>query len=134
MSTYCHNKLNRSVSFGLCHTINYSMLQKEDLTRQSDQPVLNSRKWPRTLTIILLYVLLLTMFALGGYWLGARRQQSLPTDLLTKLESNRLPLRLLLSNFFLLLLMQRFVKCTIRSKTAQFYTLFHKKFKNRHLL
>jgi hypothetical protein len=68
------------------------MLQKEDLIHQSDQPVLNSHKWPRTLTIILVYVLLLTMFALGGYWLGARQQQSLPTDLLTTPKPSWLPL------------------------------------------
>jgi hypothetical protein len=67
------------------------MLQKEDLIHQSDQPVLNSRKWPRTLTMILLYVLLLTMFGLGGYWVGARQQQSSSTDLLTKPKPSWLP-------------------------------------------
>jgi hypothetical protein len=55
------------------------MLQKEDLAHQPDQPVLNSPKWPKQLTIILTSVLLLTMFGLGGYWLGARQQQSLPS-------------------------------------------------------
>jgi hypothetical protein len=60
------------------------MLQKQDLGHQSDQPVLNSRKWPRTLTTILVYVLLLSMFGLGGYWLGARQQQLSPSNLLIK--------------------------------------------------
>src|SRR5687768_7702371 len=52
------------------------MLHKEDLIYQSGQPVLNSRKWLKKLTMILTSVLLLTMFGLGGYWLGARQQQS----------------------------------------------------------
>jgi hypothetical protein len=67
------------------------MLQKEDLAHQSDQPVLNTPKWPKRLTIILTSVLLLTMFGLGGYWLGARRQQSSPTDLITEPKPSRLP-------------------------------------------
>ena len=57
------------------------MLQKEDLIHQSDQPVLNPPKWLKKLTMILASVLLLTMFGLGGYWLGARRQESLQTAL-----------------------------------------------------
>jgi Leucine-rich repeat (LRR) protein len=66
------------------------MQQKEDSLHQSEQPVLNSPTWFKKLTMILTSVLLLTMFGLGGYWLGARRQQPSPTDLLTKLESSRL--------------------------------------------
>jgi hypothetical protein len=54
------------------------MLQKEDLIHQPDQPVVNSPKLPKRLTTILLYVLLLTMFGLGGYWVGAKQQQSSP--------------------------------------------------------
>jgi hypothetical protein len=67
------------------------MLQKEGLVHQSDQPVLNSRTWIKKLTMILASVLLLTMFGLGGYWLGARRQQLSPSNLLTKPESSQLP-------------------------------------------
>jgi len=59
------------------------MLHKEDLVHQSDQPVWNSSQSSKWLTIILLYVLLLTMFGLGGYWVGARQQQSSSTDLIT---------------------------------------------------
>jgi hypothetical protein len=43
------------------------------------------------LTIILTSVLLLTMFGLGGYWLGARQQQSSSSDLLTESKSGQLP-------------------------------------------
>jgi hypothetical protein len=60
------------------------MLKKEDFVHQPDQPVLSSLTWIKKLTMILTSVLLLTMFGLGGYWLGARQQQSSPTDLLTK--------------------------------------------------
>ena len=69
----------------------YSMLQKEDLGHQSDQSVLDSPKRLKKLTMILASVLLLTMFGLGGYWVGARQQQSSPTDLLTKPEPSWLP-------------------------------------------
>jgi hypothetical protein len=69
------------------------MQQKEDLIHQPDQPVVNSPKRLKKLTMILASVLLLTMFGLGGYWLGARRQIFSPADLLTKPESNRLPLQ-----------------------------------------
>jgi hypothetical protein len=67
------------------------MLKKEDLVHQSDKPVLNPSKWFKKLTIILVYVLLLTMFALGGYWLGARQQHSSPTDLITTPKPSWLP-------------------------------------------
>jgi hypothetical protein len=60
------------------------MLQKEDLVHQYDQTVSYSRTWLKKLTMILTSVLLLSMFGLGGYWLGARQQQSSPRDLLTK--------------------------------------------------
>jgi hypothetical protein len=60
------------------------MEQKEDLIHQSDQTVLNFHKRIKKLTIILTSVLLLTMFGLGGYWLGARQQQSLLTHLLIR--------------------------------------------------
>jgi hypothetical protein len=60
------------------------MLLKEDLIHKSDQPVLNPPKWIKKLTMILTSVLLLTMFGLGGYWVGARQQQSSPPHLLTK--------------------------------------------------
>jgi hypothetical protein len=56
------------------------MLQKEDLVRKYEQTVLNSRTWIKKLTLILASVLLLTMFRIGGYWLGTREQQSAPTD------------------------------------------------------
>jgi hypothetical protein len=52
------------------------MHQKEDLVHQSDQNVWNSPKWFKKLTMILTSVLLLTMFAIGGYWWGARQQRS----------------------------------------------------------
>jgi hypothetical protein len=67
------------------------MIQKEDSVRKSDQNVLNPAKWLKKLTMILISVLLLTMFGLGGYWLSARQQQSPLIGLLTKLESSRLP-------------------------------------------
>jgi hypothetical protein len=60
-----------------------SMQQKEDLVHQSDQPVLSSPTWFKKLTMILTSVLLLSMFGLGGYWLGARQQQSSPPQTLT---------------------------------------------------
>lgn len=65
------------------------MLKKEDLINQSDQSLSNSPKKPKRLTIILVSVLLLTTVGVGGYMLGARRQQSPPRDLLTNPESNR---------------------------------------------
>jgi hypothetical protein len=75
------------------------MQQKENFVHQSDPPVLNSPKWPKRLTIILTSVLLLTMFGVGGYWLGARRQQSSSTDLLTKPKSSGLPSATLVQQF-----------------------------------
>jgi hypothetical protein len=60
------------------------MQQKEDLIHQSDHPVLDSPKRSKKLTMILTSVLLLTMFGIGGYWLGARRQQLSPSNHLTK--------------------------------------------------
>jgi hypothetical protein len=67
------------------------MHKKEDSAPQSDQPVSNSHNWIKKLTLILTSVLLLTMFGLGGYWVGERQQESSPIDLLTKLKSNELP-------------------------------------------
>ena len=67
------------------------MQQKENSVRQSEQTVLNSHKWIKKLTMILTSVLLLTMFGLGGYWLGARRQQSPPPHFLTKPKPSWLP-------------------------------------------
>jgi hypothetical protein len=67
------------------------MQRKEDLIHQPDQPVLNSSKRFKKLTMILTSVLLLTMFGLGGYWLGARRQQSSITDLITTPKLRWLP-------------------------------------------
>lgn len=66
------------------------MLQKEDLAHQPDESISNSRKWFKRLTIIFIAVLLLTMFGLGGYWLGAKQQQFLPPGLRTDPESNQL--------------------------------------------
>jgi hypothetical protein len=51
------------------------MQQKENLTNKSDKNARNSPKWLKKLTMILTSALLLTMFGLGGYWLGARQQQ-----------------------------------------------------------
>jgi hypothetical protein len=60
------------------------MHKKEDSVRQPDHPVVNPPKWLKKLAMILTSVLLLTIFGLGGYWLGARQQQSSSTSLFTK--------------------------------------------------
>jgi hypothetical protein len=76
------------------------MQKKENFAHQSDPPVLNSPKWPGRLTIILISVLLLTMFGLGGYWLGARQQQSSSTNLLTKPKPSWFPSATSAQQFF----------------------------------
>jgi hypothetical protein len=63
------------------------MHKKEDSAHQPDGTASNSPKWIKKLTMILISVLLLTMFGLGGYWLGARQQQSSPRDFLAKPKS-----------------------------------------------
>jgi hypothetical protein len=68
------------------------MQQKENSIHQSDQSVLNSPKWLKKLTMILTSVLLLSMFGLGGYWLGARQQQSPLPHPLAKPKPSCLPL------------------------------------------
>jgi hypothetical protein len=67
------------------------MLQKEDSAHQFEQSALNSHKWIKKLTMILTSVLLLTMFGLGGYWLGSRREQPLPTDLISTPKPSGFP-------------------------------------------
>jgi hypothetical protein len=67
------------------------MKKRENLTQQSDQRVLNAFKWSKWLTISLTSVLLLTMFGLGGYWLGTRQQQSSSTAPLTTPKHSQLP-------------------------------------------
>jgi hypothetical protein len=66
------------------------MQKKEDSVHKSDRPALNAHTWHKKLTVILVYVLLLTMFGLGGYWLGVRRQPSSP-QLPTQPKSSWLP-------------------------------------------
>jgi hypothetical protein len=67
------------------------MQQKEDLVHQSDHPALNPPKWLKKLTMFFTSVLLLTMFGLGGYWLGTMQQQSSPPHFFTKPKASRLP-------------------------------------------
>jgi hypothetical protein len=74
------------------------MLQKEDLGHQSDQPVSNSPKWIKKLTLILTSVLLLSVFGIGGYWLGAGQQQSIPTGILTNQSLTATPVQQLQSS------------------------------------
>jgi hypothetical protein len=82
--TDCHNELNHRCLHWFMSYYYYFMLQKEDLEHKSDQSVLHSHKCLKKLTMILASVLLLTMFGLGGYWLGARQQRSpLPQLLIT---------------------------------------------------
>lgn len=67
------------------------MRQKEDLVHQCVQSLSNSHNITGRLTIILISVLLLTTAGVGGYMLGARRQQPSPTGLLTNPDPSRLP-------------------------------------------
>jgi hypothetical protein len=67
------------------------MVKNEDSAHKSDHHVPNFRKWVKRLTIILTSVLLLTMFGLGGYWLGARQQQPSRPHFLTKPKASWLP-------------------------------------------
>ena len=67
------------------------MLQKQDLVNHPADFLPNSHNLSKRLTIILASVLLLTIVGVGGYMLGARHQQSLPSNPSTKPEPNWFP-------------------------------------------